>query len=34
MSLNAAELRRFIQEQDAQIDALKEYYEAPAEETK
>jgi len=34
MSLNAAELRRFIQEQGAQIDALKEYYEAPAEETK
>ena len=28
MSLNAAELRRFIQQQGAQIDALKEYYEA------
>jgi hypothetical protein len=34
MSLNAAELRRFIQEQGAQIDALKEYYEAPVEEAK
>jgi hypothetical protein len=31
MSLNAAELRRFIQEQGAQIDALKEYYEADSE---
>ena len=31
LSLNAAELRRFIQEQGAQIDALKEYYEADAE---
>ena len=29
MSLNAAELRRFIQAQGAQIDALKKYYEAP-----
>jgi hypothetical protein len=34
MSLNSAELRRFIEEQGAQIDALKEYYEAPAVETK
>lgn len=31
LSLNAAELRRFIQEQGAQIDALKEYYEADTE---
>jgi len=34
MSLNSAELRRFIEEQGAQIDALKQYYEAPVEETK
>lgn len=34
LSFNAAELRRFIEQQGAQIDAMKQYYEAPAMETK
>ena len=29
LSFNAAELRRFIEEQGAQIDAMRQYYEAP-----
>lgn len=32
LSFNAAELRRFIQQQGAQVDALKQYYEAPTKE--
>jgi len=34
LSFNAVELRRFIEQQGAQIDAMKQYYEAPVEETK
>ena len=34
LSFNAAELRRFIEEQGAQIDAMRQYYEAPVTETK